>query len=74
MLSLTVFHIMLHIEVQLFKPFVLNWQSEKRKQDLLAEILLEEQHGRELSKVVKDLLPDPKNSVVEKPLRARKVP
>ncbi|XP_021909018.1 uncharacterized protein LOC110823052 isoform X2 [Carica papaya] len=47
-------------------------QSEKRKQDLLAEILLEEQHGRELSKVVKDLLPDPKNSVVEKPLRARK--
>ncbi|XVF08749.1 hypothetical protein REPUB_Repub07fG0029800 [Reevesia pubescens] len=47
-------------------------KSEKRRQDLLAEILLEEQHGRELSKIVKELLPEPKNSIVEKPLRARK--
>ncbi|MBA0830989.1 hypothetical protein Goarm_015482 [Gossypium armourianum] len=45
---------------------------EKRRQDLLAEILLEEQHGRELSKIVKELLPEPKSSIVEKPVRARK--
>ncbi|WKA08896.1 hypothetical protein VitviT2T_026580 [Vitis vinifera] len=48
-------------------------QSEKRKQDLLAEILLEEQRGRELSKIVKELLPDSKDTAsVEKPSRARK--
>ncbi|KAI9173487.1 hypothetical protein LWI28_002073 [Acer negundo] len=47
-------------------------QSEKRKQGLLAEIVLEEQHGRELSKIVKEMLPDPKTSVVENPQRARK--
>ncbi|CAK7336642.1 unnamed protein product [Dovyalis caffra] len=46
--------------------------SEKRKQDLLAKLLLEEQHGRDISKIVKELLSDPKNTVVEKPLRARK--
>lgn len=45
----------------------------KRKQDLLAEIVLEEQRGRELSKIVKELLTDPKNTVLEKPTRARKV-
>jgi hypothetical protein len=48
-------------------------QSEKRKQDLLAKLLLEEQHGRDISKIVKELLSDPKNTVVEKPSRARKV-
>lgn len=37
-------------------------QSEKRKQDLLAAIVAEEQRGRELSKIVKELLPDPKNT------------
>ncbi|KAK2648089.1 hypothetical protein Ddye_015578 [Dipteronia dyeriana] len=47
-------------------------QSEKRKQDLLAEIVLEEQHGRELSKIVKEMLPEPKLSVVENPPLARK--
>ncbi|CAI9757360.1 unnamed protein product [Fraxinus pennsylvanica] len=48
-------------------------QSEKRKQDLLAEILLEEQRGQELSKIVRDLLPDSKTSYVsQKPFRARK--
>ncbi|KAE8667938.1 DELLA protein GAI1-like [Hibiscus syriacus] len=47
-------------------------KSEKRKQDLLAKILLEEQHGREISKIVKELLPEPKNTIVEKPLQARK--
>ncbi|XP_021638631.2 uncharacterized protein LOC110634050 isoform X2 [Hevea brasiliensis] len=45
---------------------------EKRKQDLLLEILLEEQHGRDLSNDVKELLYDPKDIIVEKPLRARK--
>lgn len=39
-------------------------QSEKRKQDLLSEIVLEEQRSRELSKIVKELLPDAKNNVV----------
>ncbi|OVA04139.1 hypothetical protein BVC80_1501g3 [Macleaya cordata] len=48
-------------------------QSEKRKQDLLAEIVEEEQRGRELSKIVKDLLPDPKSTAIpQKPSRARK--
>ena len=53
--------------------FLFIWQSEKRRQDLLAEILLEEQHGREISKIVKELLPEPKNTIVEKPVRAGKV-
>ncbi|XP_008239424.1 PREDICTED: uncharacterized protein LOC103338024 isoform X2 [Prunus mume] len=48
-------------------------QSEKRKQDLLAEIVLEEQHSRELSKIVKELLPEPNNIVgADKPLRTRR--
>ncbi|KAF3976633.1 hypothetical protein CMV_000175 [Castanea mollissima] len=56
-------------------------QSEKRKQDLLAKLVLEEQRGRELSKIVKEmlpdtkkkeLLPDPKKNAVEKPARARR--
>ncbi|KAL8111605.1 hypothetical protein AgCh_019358 [Apium graveolens] len=48
-------------------------QSEKRKQELLAEMLLEEQRGKELSKIVKELLPQPRNNIIEqKPLRTRK--
>ncbi|KAI9108815.1 hypothetical protein K1719_020120 [Acacia pycnantha] len=47
-------------------------QSEKRKQDLLTEMVLEEQRGRELSKIVKELLPDKKNDAIQKPSRARK--
>ncbi|GAV87168.1 hypothetical protein CFOL_v3_30594 [Cephalotus follicularis] len=47
-------------------------RSEKRKQDLLAEILLEEQRGREISKIVNELLPEEKNIVEDKPLRTRK--
>ncbi|KAK7858088.1 hypothetical protein CFP56_014538 [Quercus suber] len=56
-------------------------QSEKRKQDLLAKTVLEEQRGRGLSKTVKEmlpdtkkkeLLPDPKKNAVEKPARARR--
>jgi len=35
--------------------------------------LLEKQHGRDISKIVKELLADPKNTVSEKPSRARKV-
>ncbi|XVF49680.1 hypothetical protein PTKIN_Ptkin04bG0032300 [Pterospermum kingtungense] len=46
--------------------------AEKLRQDLLAQILLEEQHGKELSKIDKELLPEPINSTVENPLRARK--
>ncbi|KAM5571745.1 hypothetical protein ABKV19_012031 [Rosa sericea] len=48
-------------------------QSEKRKQDLLAEIVLEEQHSRELSKIVKELLPEPKKIVSpDRPSRTRR--
>ncbi|XP_065873689.1 uncharacterized protein [Euphorbia lathyris] len=46
--------------------------SEKRKQDLLAEMLLEEQRGKELSKIFKELLADPKESAADKPMRTRK--
>ncbi|XP_038983077.1 uncharacterized protein LOC103710643 isoform X2 [Phoenix dactylifera] len=34
-------------------------QSEKRKQELLAELAVEEQRGQELTKIVKELLPSP---------------
>ncbi|PSS07697.1 Structural maintenance of chromosomes protein like [Actinidia chinensis var. chinensis] len=47
--------------------------EQKRKQDLLAEIVLEEERGRELSKIVRESLPNPKSStVVEKPSRVQK--
>lgn len=53
---------------------VQNFQSERRKQDLLAEILLEEQRSNELSKIVKELIPDAKNTaVLENPSRTGKV-
>lgn len=48
-------------------------QSEKRKKDLLAKIVLEEHRGRELSKIVNKLLPDPKKTAVEKSSGTRKV-
>ncbi|KAL5543958.1 hypothetical protein UlMin_007742 [Ulmus minor] len=48
-------------------------ESEKRKQELLSEILLEEQRSRELSMIVKELLPEPKSTVlVDKPSRVRR--
>ncbi|XP_040985765.1 uncharacterized protein LOC121234032 isoform X2 [Juglans microcarpa x Juglans regia] len=47
-------------------------QSEKRKKDLLSKIVLEERRGRELSKIVNKLLPDPKKTAVEKPSGTRK--
>ncbi|XP_043703064.1 uncharacterized protein LOC122653186 [Telopea speciosissima] len=48
-------------------------QSEKRKKDLLAEMMVEEQRGCELSKIVRELLPNPeKAAIAEKPSRARK--
>ncbi|OIV89252.1 hypothetical protein TanjilG_24223 [Lupinus angustifolius] len=47
-------------------------QSEKRKQDLLAEVVFEEQRGRELSKIVNDLIPATKNDPIQKPSRSRK--
>ncbi|XP_061359797.1 uncharacterized protein LOC133303844 isoform X2 [Gastrolobium bilobum] len=47
-------------------------QSEKRKQDLLARIVFEEQRGRELSMIVNELIPATKNNSTQKPLRARK--
>ncbi|KAK7282012.1 hypothetical protein RIF29_10475 [Crotalaria pallida] len=47
-------------------------QSEKRKQDLLAEVVFEEQRGRELSKIVNELIPATKNDSIQKPSRTRK--
>ncbi|PSR96755.1 Sister chromatid cohesion protein PDS5 B like [Actinidia chinensis var. chinensis] len=48
-------------------------KSEKRKQDLLVEIVMEEQRGRELSKIVRELHPGPKSSTIAgKPSRSRK--
>lgn len=56
------------------KIFNIDLQSEKRKQDLLSEMVLEEQRSRELSKIVKELLPDQKNSVhAERPSQSRRV-
>lgn len=51
------------------------FQSEKRKQDLLAELAVEEQQYREFSKIVTDLLPDPPKpgAAQEKTSRARRV-
>ncbi|RWW01628.1 hypothetical protein GW17_00035321 [Ensete ventricosum] len=50
------------------------FQSEKRKQDLLAELAMEEERGQELSKIVKELLPSPKVSAVpERQSRSRRV-
>ncbi|KAG8638727.1 uncharacterized protein LOC110599895 isoform X1 [Manihot esculenta] len=46
--------------------------SERRKQGMLSEILLEEQHRRELSKAVKELLGDPNDYIVKKSLQAKK--
>ena len=49
-------------------------QSEKRKGELLAEILLEEERGKELKKMVVDLLPTAKEtSPVRRHMRGRKV-
>ncbi|THU59219.1 hypothetical protein C4D60_Mb03t22660 [Musa balbisiana] len=43
---------------------VVRKESEKRKQDLLAELAMEEERGQEISKIVKELLPSPKISAV----------
>lgn len=48
-------------------------ESEKRTQDLLAELAIEEQRGREFSKIVEELLPEPKQTAApKKPIRTRK--
>ncbi|XP_008782948.2 uncharacterized protein LOC103702342 isoform X2 [Phoenix dactylifera] len=48
-------------------------QSEKRKQELLAELAAEEQHGQELTKIVRELLPSPKQAAApEGPSRSRR--
>ncbi|KAI3463644.1 hypothetical protein Pfo_020307 [Paulownia fortunei] len=47
-------------------------QLEKRKQDLLTEMLLEEQRGQEVSKMVEELPNSRTSAVAEKPSRARK--
>uniref|UniRef100_A0A6N2KCV0 Uncharacterized protein n=1 Tax=Salix viminalis TaxID=40686 RepID=A0A6N2KCV0_SALVM len=47
-------------------------QPEKCRQDLLAKLLSEKQLGRDISKIVKELLSDSKNTVSEKPSRARR--
>ncbi|KAG1364272.1 hypothetical protein COCNU_11G010990 [Cocos nucifera] len=48
-------------------------QSEKRKQELLAELAAEEQRGQQLGKIVKELLPSPKQAAAsERPSRSRR--
>ncbi|KAM7253859.1 hypothetical protein ACFE04_031541 [Oxalis oulophora] len=47
-------------------------KSEQRKQDLLTEIVLEDQRGRETSDVVNEFLSGPNNTVEERPYRPRK--
>ncbi|XP_014489895.1 uncharacterized protein LOC106752674 isoform X2 [Vigna radiata var. radiata] len=47
-------------------------QSEKRKQELLAEIVYEEQRGRELSKIVSELIPAKEDNHIQNPSRIRK--
>lgn len=64
---------MVFLLIPFFFGIYFNRQSEKRKQDLLAEIVLEEQRGRELSKIVQEMLPDTKNNAMQKPSRTRKV-
>lgn len=53
--------------------FGLKFQSEKRKQELLAEIVYEEQRGRELSKIVNELIPAKEDNRIQSPSRTRKV-
>ncbi|KAG5019616.1 hypothetical protein AAZX31_06G164600 [Glycine max] len=47
-------------------------KSEKRKQELLAEMVFEEQRGRELSKIVNELVPSKEDNPIQNPSRARK--
>ncbi|CAA6672377.1 unnamed protein product [Spirodela intermedia] len=47
-------------------------ESEKRKQDLLAELAAEEQRGQELSKIVKELLPGTNQTTPVRQSRFRK--
>ncbi|KFK26678.1 hypothetical protein AALP_AA8G278700 [Arabis alpina] len=47
-------------------------ESEKRKRDLLAEIMLEEQHGTEISLSLKELLTENRSEANEKTSRMRK--
>ncbi|KAG7537376.1 hypothetical protein ISN44_As13g012710 [Arabidopsis suecica] len=47
-------------------------ESEERKRDLLAEIMLEDERGRELSMNLKELLTENSSEADEKPLRTRK--
>ncbi|XP_072979941.1 uncharacterized protein [Typha angustifolia] len=46
-------------------------QSEKRRQDLLAELAAEEHRGQELTMIVKELLPAPKQTAQDRPTRSR---
>lgn len=80
---------MLRIQIKLFQIYsfcflwfaaylntflLLYFQSEKRKQELLAELAAEEQHGQELTTIVKELLPSPKlTAASERPSRSRRV-
>jgi hypothetical protein len=54
--------------------FLCIFQSEKRKQELLAQLAAEEQHGHELTKIVRELLPTPKkNANLQRQPRHRRV-
>jgi hypothetical protein len=53
--------------------YMVNLQSEKRKQELLAELAAEDQRGQELTKIVKELLPSQSNIVTGRRSRASRV-
>ncbi|KAG6502250.1 hypothetical protein ZIOFF_042139 [Zingiber officinale] len=50
----------------------LRYKSEKRKQELLAQLEKEEERGQELCKIVKDLLPSIRPAVPERQSRSRR--
>ncbi|KAG6520668.1 hypothetical protein ZIOFF_017728 [Zingiber officinale] len=54
------------------KTFQTIYESEKRKQELLAQLAWEEERGQELCKIVKDLLPSTSPAVPERQLRSRR--
>jgi hypothetical protein len=63
----------IHLCACTFYKCPVNLQSEKRKQELLAELAAEEQRGQELTKIVKELLPSQTSKVTGRQSRARRV-
>lgn len=56
-----------------FIDLVFNLQSLERAGKLRADLAVEEHRGHELSRILKDILPDPKTPNVQKSRPGRKV-